>query len=207
MGSAPSPTVTHCPRAFVFAKLLESPSSRPRREALHLRAPIQSAVCNCEAPASLPPSTALPTPAAEAGSQALLCTPNPGPAPAPFVELRGGWRPATGLPAPSEPSSQLTPAFRVLTLFSPAGAPQIRKVKWNSAFALSWRSVAGAGLDLGREASWRERRTSRNHEMTRPGGNSQEFRVHSHYSDLCRLLWASSLPGHLLFPLIPTIRP
>ena len=47
-------------------------------------APIQSGFCICEAPALLPPCIALPTPAAEAGSQERLCrTLNSGPPPPP----------------------------------------------------------------------------------------------------------------------------
>lgn len=64
-----------------------------------------------------------------------------------------------------------------LTLFCPSGAPQIRKFKCNFVFVLSWYSMAGDVSELHCVASWSEMQTSWNHEMMRPEGSSQEFRV------------------------------
>lgn len=45
--------------------------------------------------------------------------------------------------------------------------------------------------ELGCKASWSEMQTSWDHEIMRPEGSSQEFRVPSNYFNLCSLFWAS----------------
>lgn len=104
---------------FLQNFLEESLTSKPKQGAQYLWAQIQSRFCICEAPASLPPSVALPTPAAEAGSQALLCRAlNSGPLPPPPPQTRhiswrcfAGWHRAMEFPSPlgNRIPSQLLP--------------------------------------------------------------------------------------------------
>lgn len=117
-------------RAFLqnFVRNLLPPN--PKQGTQYSWAQIQSRFCICEAPASLPPSRALPTPAAEAGSQELLCrTLNSGPLPPPPPQTQliswrcfAGWHRALEFPTPlgNRIPSQLL-SFGVFTLSLPLG--------------------------------------------------------------------------------------
>lgn len=186
-------------RAF-FAKLFEeSLSFRPKQGTQSLWAQIQSRVCNCEAPASLPPS--LPSPpntCCRGWKPRVIERPlNSGPR----LRLRPKPKPGTfhgdaSLAGPEPWSIQLywetefLASSCLLSLLSHRGSSN-EEVYCNSAFVLSRYSMAGDVSELGCEASWSEMQTSWNHEIMRPEGSSQEFRVPSNYFYLCSLFWAS----------------
>lgn len=107
-------------------------------------------------PPFLPLSRALPTPAAEAESQELLCrTLNSGPLPPPPPQTQhisqkrfASWHGAMEFPSllgnriPSQ-----APVLGLSPFFSSSGAPRIRKFKCDFAFLLSCCSMVGMYLN------------------------------------------------------------